>query len=51
MSLDVLPIGKPAEEFRKYESEPTTKLQQSVKNFYYQQHRYQTVDFVKEMVR
>uniref|UniRef100_A0A914EE98 Inositol oxygenase n=1 Tax=Acrobeloides nanus TaxID=290746 RepID=A0A914EE98_9BILA len=49
MSLDVLPIGKPAEEFRKYESEPTTKLQQCVKNFYYQQHRHQTVDFVKEM--
>jgi len=44
-----LPKGKPVEEFRKYESDPTTKHQQRVKQHYYQQHQNQTVDFVKKM--
>lgn len=50
MTLDVLPKGKSAEEFRKYEADPQTKLQQQVKQHYFQQHQNQTVDFVNQMV-
>lgn len=46
-----LPEPKPAPQFRKYEEDPKTELEKRVKNFYYQQHRLQTVDFVSGMVR
>ena len=46
-----LPDPKPTPQFRNYEENPTTDHQRRVKDFYYKQHRFQTVDFVAEMVR
>nr|CDJ83577.1 Protein of unknown function DUF706 domain containing protein [Haemonchus contortus] len=52
MKLQVPPVfADDGKTYRNYEENPMNRIQERVKNHYYNQHRLQTVDFVEEMHR
>ena len=53
MKIEVNPVKyeREGKAYRTYEENPQDRIQERVKNHYYNQHQKQTVEFVKGMVR